>query len=403
MKVLFVGLLYNPERESEYLSHSKVGISVASNLYQWNVIRGIRANGVDIEAVGSIPYGNYPQLADVKYVEDKNFTVDGIKLTQLGFINYYGVKHKIRECKIKSYIKRWAEKNREEHCAIIFYDLQTPFLHTINWVKKYNSIRTCLIVPDLAGKLRNDCGVRGIKEWIINYSAESLLRKAYNADSYLLLTEQMNAVINPNNYPYIVVDGVVDDEKTVDIVVPKKRVIMYAGNISEQYAITGLLNHFRENRSDNLELWFCGKGNAENAVIEASKCDSRVKYLGFVSKAELSEIEKNVCFYINPRTNNGEYTKYSFPSKNLEYLLAGKPVIAYKLNGMSDDYDDIFIYLSEQDESSIDEMFKIAANMEDEEIALLARQGLSFVKEHNGKMIQGKKIFKLLEGLFDED
>ena len=41
---------------------------------------------------------------------------------------------------------------------------------------------------------------------------------------------------------------------------------------------------------------------------------------------------------VNPRPNNEEYTKYSFPSKNIEYLMTGKPVVAYMLDGMPAHY-----------------------------------------------------------------
>ena len=43
---------------------------------------------------------------------------------------------------------------------------------------------------------------------------------------------------------------------------------------------------------------------------------------------------------VNPRPDNEEYTRYSFPSKNIEYLLTGKPVVAYLLSGMPEVYQD---------------------------------------------------------------
>ena len=65
MKILFIGLIYNPDEEVRLLKNSKVGISVASNLYQWNLIRGINYNiSNNIEVLGSIPFGNFPSLSD---------------------------------------------------------------------------------------------------------------------------------------------------------------------------------------------------------------------------------------------------------------------------------------------------------------------------------------------------
>jgi glycosyltransferase involved in cell wall biosynthesis len=41
---------------------------------------------------------------------------------------------------------------------------------------------------------------------------------------------------------------------------------------------------------------------------------------------------------VNPRQNDEAYTKYSFPSKNIEYLLSGNPVVAYMLDGVPEEY-----------------------------------------------------------------
>lgn len=401
MKVLFVGLLYNPNKEEEYISHSNVGISVASNLYQWNMIRGLIGNGVDVDVIGSVPYGNYPKLSDVIVEKDAIYEMDGVNLTQIGFINYYFIKHIIRERKLKKYIRKWMDKDKNEKYVIMFYDLQKTFLNVMLWLKRFENVRTCLIVPDLVGHLRNDMGLRGMKAKINNYWGDKIMESATNADSYVFLTKQMNDILNTNNKPYIVIDGIVNDEKDVEINIPDKKVIMYAGNLSSQYRIPYLLSEFEKSKHDNLELWLCGKGDAEDDIIAASKRDKRIKYLGFLSKEQLATVEREVAFYINPRVNNGEYTKYSFPSKNLEYLLAGKPVIAYKLDGMSDEYDDIFMYINESDDS-LNEVLEKIANMNNNEIISLAKKGQRFVKGHNGSMIQGKKTVEMIEGLFNE-
>lgn len=50
---------------------------------------------------------------------------------------------------------------------------------------------------------------------------------------------------------------------------------------------------------------------------------------------------------MNPRPNNESYTKYSFPSKDIEYLLSGKPTVAFLLDGMPECYRD-FLYVIDQ-------------------------------------------------------
>ena len=69
----------------------------------------------------------------------------------------------------------------------------------------------------------------------------------------------------------------------------------------------------------------------------------RIDYKGQVPPDIAKEIIDNASVLVNPRPNDSEYTKYSFPSKNIEYLMSGKAVVAYMLDGMPERYSE-FIY-----------------------------------------------------------
>ena len=50
---------------------------------------------------------------------------------------------------------------------------------------------------------------------------------------------------------------------------------------------------------------------------------------------------------VNPRPGAADFTRYSFPSKTLEYLDAGKPVLAYRNDGIPPEYDEHLLYISD--------------------------------------------------------
>lgn len=404
MKILFVGLLYSPVDEKDILNQSKNGISVASNLYQWNVINGIKENGIDIDVIGSVPFGNYPKLCSKLIIRNRKIDDSVFKYDEIGYINFYWIKHLMRKDKIKSNIKKWIADNSNEKCAIIFYDLYEPFLDIMKWVKQFENVVTSIIVPDLVGNLRNDMGYGKCKSALLNIRGGRILKKIQCADTYILLTEQMNEIVNKNKNPYIVLDGIINEKQCFCENKYSKRIIMYAGALSQQYNIEKLVDSFMHTKNlENLELWFCGKGNAEQYIKSACISDKRIKYFGFVDKEKLKRIEKQVCFYINPRTNNDIFTKYSFPSKNLEYLLAGKGVLAYKLDGMSDDYDDILFYMDQDDDDAMEKMFRKIAALSDTEITLIGKRGYEFVIEHNSRYKQCQKIIGMLNSTFMRD
>lgn len=55
--------------------------------------------------------------------------------------------------------------------------------------------------------------------------------------------------------------------------------------------------------------------------------DRRIQYLGSIPHDEILQLQRTASLLVNPRTPEGIYTKYSFPSKTMEYLASGTPTL----------------------------------------------------------------------------
>ena len=115
--------------------------------------------------------------------------------------------------------------------------------------------------------------------------------------------------------------------------------MVYTGKLNERFGVKNLVDAFLGIRDPAYRLVLCGRGDCERYVKEMQQRDSRVCYLGQVPAAEAKAWVAKASVLVNPRQNNEVYTKYSFPSKNIEYLLSGNPVVAYKLDGMPEVYE----------------------------------------------------------------
>jgi FlaA1/EpsC-like NDP-sugar epimerase len=67
-------------------------------------------------------------------------------------------------------------------------------------------------------------------------------------DGYILITKHMNSIVNPNNKPCIIMEGLVDNFM-VDVnnqydKKDKERILLYAGMIYERYGIKTLIEAF---------------------------------------------------------------------------------------------------------------------------------------------------------------
>ena len=161
-------------------------------------------------------------------------------------------------------------------------------------------------------------------------------------DQYILLTEQMNDYIISNithkKKPYIIVEGMVDiNMKNIGIYKHEKyskKICMYTGILDCKYGIEILAKGFDKANIPNSELHIYGNGDFKNELLKLCKKNKNIKYFGLKPNNYIVEEQQKATLLINPRPSNEEFTKYSFPSKNMEYMVSGTPTLLTKLPGM---------------------------------------------------------------------
>ena len=62
-------------------------------------------------------------------------------------------------------------------------------------------------------------------------------------------------------------------------------------------------------------------------IIACSKKDNRIVFKGMVPNKIVVEDQLKATLLVNPRPSIGEFTRYSFPSKNMEYMVSGTPMV----------------------------------------------------------------------------
>ncbi len=146
-----------------------------------------------------------------------------------------------------------------------------------------------------------------------------------------------------------------------------------------------------------MNLVICGKGETENKIKEYTEIDKRIHFLGQVKNEEVLEIQRNALVLVNPRQNIGEYTKYSFPSKNMEYLLSGNPVIAYKLDGIPDEYDEYFFYPEDNSIEALRNKIIEVSKISPEERQKIGEKSRNFVLENKNPYVSAQKIMNMIQ------
>ena len=277
-------------------------------------------------------------------------------------------------------------KNKESILMVDVLNISTGLGATIAY--KIRGLKSVGIVTDLPKYYGNEI-VQNVIQKVIN-----------NCKMHILLTESMKEVIAPNDKPYIVIEGVADSQFNLPNNLNEKyskKVILYAGSLNKKYGIIKFVNSFKNVINSEARLWIFGTGDGEGEILNAIQNDDRIYFGGMRLNTEILEMETKATLLINPRPSSEELTKYSFPSKTLEYMTTGTPVLTTKLEGIPPEYDD---YLFQFDDESEGGFEKKISEMLEKPAGELHAKGLKakeFVLKNKNNKIHGKKIINFMK------
>ncbi len=260
----------------------------------------------------------------------------------------------------------------------------------------FMGIKTCALVTDVpvyVTYMRKDKkGLRKLISNIYNMIADIDTRQY---DKYITLTESINEWVNRKNKPHIVVEGMADANDTC-ISDVYENVIMYAGGVYEMYGIKTLVEAFIRLKDPDIELHVYGKGTYIKELIKINITHSNVKYMGCLSPEKIVEKEKKSLLLVNPRPCDEEFSKYSFPSKTMEYMLSGTPMVSTKLSGIPCEYFD-YIYSFESDtENDIYNKLKELLSLDRRNLREKGKKAHFFILENKTNIKIASKILFFL-------
>lgn len=269
-------------------------------------------------------------------------------------------------------------------------------------VSKIFGIKSVAIVTDIPSYMGSYSTKR---ESIANLLFTNLYNRIctffiYRYDSFILLTEQMNDVVNPNNKPFVIIEGMADS-KMKDI--PNKleekyeeKIMIYAGALHEKYGVKKLIEAFMKLDLMEARLWLFGSGELEKELTQYELADPRIKYHGVVPNEQVVKEELKASILVNPRSSLEEFTKYSFPSKNMEYMASGTPILTTKLPGMPNEYDEYIYTIENECEEGITLSMQSILSKSKEELYEKGKLSKAFVLREKNNIEQAKRFMRAL-------
>jgi glycosyltransferase involved in cell wall biosynthesis len=135
-----------------------------------------------------------------------------------------------------------------------------------------------------------------------------------------------------------------------------------------------------------------GVGDFEDELKSICRLWKNVKYFGSLPNDYIVKEQIKSTLLTNPRPTHDEYTKYSFPSKIMEYMASGTPTLTTRLPGIPSEYYEHMYLIEDESTIGITKCLKALLLKDTSELHLKGSRAKQFVLTFKNNLLQAKKI-----------
>ncbi|MHC8408186.1 glycosyltransferase [Pseudomonas sp. TMB3-21] len=369
---------------------------VAAYKLESRFLDALRIDGNVVDTVATIAVSTFPRNRKIYFPGGRNNASNG-ESSVIPLINLPLLKIVTRFFGVLGGLL----KSRKRQMSIVcVYAAHTPNLLAAYVVRKIFGIPFFVYIPDLPIYMDMGMGrsfvTRSLKKldaWLIDCLIDNS-SGVFVASKYMVTDSA-----KWSSKPYMVLEGIANsavDQREISIGSLAPKVIFYAGGLSKAYGIVELVEGFIKAES-GYELWLCGRGELEPYLSEMASCHPSIKYLGFLSAREVETIQSNSACLILSRDPRETYTRYSFPSKLLEYMVSGVPVLTTRLSGIPDEYHDFLNVIEDPSIEGICAAVTTFCASDQEILSQKAACGRIWVLKNKTSSAVGRKIIDFME------
>lgn len=356
------------------------------------LMEGLVANGVEVHACTGRPVtrGNCAKkfLPPMKRVKNEKY------IYLYGSILNLPIVKNIWQMMV-SYFTICKEA-RKGSSAIVCDVLNASIALGASVAAKHKKIPCIGIVTDLPELMVTGVNQKHVKmvESIIDHCA-----------GYVFLTEAMNEKLNLSHKPYVIIEGLCDanmrrfEKKNTEA--KRIRKCMYAGFLDARYGVKMMVDGFILADLPDVELHIFGDGPYAEELVRLTIEHTNVIYHGTVMNDVVVQAELEADLLINPRPTHEEFTKYSFPSKNMEYMATGTPVLTTCLPGMPEEYKQYVYLIEDESVEGISRALMRCLLTNTDEAIELGKKAKMFVLNNKNSVVQAGCLHAMITSAFE--
>jgi glycosyltransferase involved in cell wall biosynthesis len=385
MRVLIIGFSVSRSMFDRVLATDR-GMPVQTQRFGWALVESLGVNGVEVDLVVAEPVADFPHNRRL-LIRGQDFREAGVAGRSVSFVNLPAVKNLTRYWSGRRAARLIGVEGTD---AILVHGVHSAFLWLALALGKRHGIPTVAVLtdaPSLHTKFDNV-----LTSLLKRLDRKLILAALRRLDGVVALTPGLSELAAGK--PAMLMEGIAAIPPDVDPA-PLARFdgpprVVYAGGLSAEYGVLDLLDSV-ERAKEVWTLEFFGRGPAVAAIQEAERQGLRVAYRGSVAPDEMARVYASSDVLVNPRPPHGALAHQAFPSKLLEYLASGVPVVTTELPSLPRDYVD-HVNLADSGPEGLAAAIDELVRKDREERSRLGHEAKAFILRTRGIEHQGSRL-----------
>ena len=378
--------------------------SAAGQMFQRELLLGLRQAGLPVSLV--ISAEPVPSRRHTKYAHEASLWVrggsgelsDGTPVRLISFLNVTPLKQLMIGATTFVGLLRWGWRNRKmRHRVVHAYNLSVPPGIFVLLAARMIGAKAVVSVCDIEvpGETvpnglywRAD---RKIQDWLIpQFDGHTVASQAI-ADDFLKGRDCMRLEGGVSTELFARGRGSVacaersdSDRRSFEMVA--------AGQLTETNGIPILLRAFSLLEGKSFRLRIAGSGPLEDDVRRAAAADPRIQFLGRLPFDQVLELYESADLLINLRMTQSRNTRYFFPSKMMEYLASGVPVLSTCTGHVEEEFGSFTYLLKEETPEALAQTLRKIAGVPAQHRHKLAAEAREYMRLQKTWPAQARKL-----------
>lgn len=394
----FVGCVVPDEPQFRTVAFSRAG-----QMFQQELLGGLRDAGInvcDIFSIIAIPSYPHPNVRRIWVRGGKVLLANGLPITLIPFLNITPVKQFWIGLATLFRLALWGWQHRKaKYRLVLSYNLTVPpGLFTLMGARLARAKAVVLLC---------DINVPGERvparwPWRLDYWLQKKLIPHF--DGHSVASDAIARTFLPGR-AYVRIEGGIANELFAGGLEEKSSagktpsapfIITSAGGLNESNGVLVLLKAFSLLKGDQWRLRIAGAGPLEQHVREASRNDPRIEYLGLIPFLAVLQLYSTSDVLINMRVTKALNTEFFFPSKMMEYLASGVPVISTCTGHVREEFGRFCYLLEEETPEALAGLILTVSRIDVQERKNLGRSARTYVATHKTWQAQSQRLARYI-------